>query len=365
MTPAHEPVHEPAHEPARAARTAHEVLAALTPAERVAMLHQHAPRVERLGLEKFHTGTEALHGLSWLGEATVFPQPGGLAASWDPALLERVGAAVATEVRAKHAAQPEVSLNVWAPVVNIQRHPLWGRNEEGYSEDPDLTADLATAYCRGLRGDDPVVWKTVPTLKHFLGYGNEDDRAATSSHLPPQALREVELPAFTGPLRSGTVGAVMPSYNLVNGRPSHVSGELLAELRTWAPGSVVVLSDAYAPTNLVEGQRYFADHAEATAAAVHAGVDSFTDADDRSHVVLERLGRALEAGLLTQDDVDRAALRLLELRARTGELAGVDPYAVGPEAIDTPEHRALAREAAGRGVVLLANDGVLPLAEPA
>lgn len=360
----------------RALRGAHEVLAALTLPEKVAFLHQYSPAVERLGLAAFTTGTEALHGLAWLGTATVFPQPPGLAASWDPELLTAVGAVTATEVRAKHAQDPTVSLNVWAPVVNTLRHPLWGRGEEGYSEDPDVTAGLATAYCRGLRGDHPTVWKTVPTLKHFCAYGNEVDRAVTSSHLPPQTLRETELPAFTGPLRAGVVGAVMPSYNLVNGRPNHVAAELLDELRSWAPGSIAVVSDAQAPSNLVDGERYHPDHVRATAAALTAGIDSFTDNDARSEITVERVTAALAQGLVTEADVDTAVLRLLQLRERTGELAAEDPYGIGPDAIDLPEHRALAREASGRGVVVLANDGpvagtgtgrgdpVLPLDEP-
>ncbi|MFD6092614.1 glycoside hydrolase family 3 C-terminal domain-containing protein [Oerskovia sp. NPDC060338] len=340
------------------------VLALLTLDEKIAMLHQAAPAVERLGLAPFRTGTEALHGVSWLGTATVFPQPVGLAASWDEDLLTRVGDAVATEVRAKHAADPTVSLNVWAPVVNPLRHPLWGRGEEGFSEDPHLTAELATAYARGLRGTHPTVWKTVPTLKHFLGYSNEVDRSVTSSHLPPQALREYELPAYRGAVASGAVGAVMPSYNLVNGRPNHVARELLDELRGWAPGSIAVVSDAAAPTNLVESERYFPTHTASHAAALRAGVDSFTDNDADPRLTVERVTTALAAGLVSEADVDRAVLRLLVLRARTGELSppDQDPYrSIGPDAIDLPQHRALAREAVARGVVVLSNRGALPL----
>ncbi|MEL7977018.1 glycoside hydrolase family 3 C-terminal domain-containing protein [Isoptericola sp. F-RaC21] len=382
MSPQHPPVAAPRTPPATeradaavpafrdprrpASERAADLLSRLTRDERLAMLHQAAPAVDRLGLAAFRTGTEGLHGVSWLGTATVFPQPVGLAATWDADLLRRVGDAVATEVRAKHAADPTVSLNVWAPVVNPLRHPAWGRTEEGYSEDPHLTGLLGTAFSRGLRGSHPRVWKTVPTLKHFLAYGNETDRAVTSSSLSLCTLHELELPAYRAAIESGAAGAVMPSYNLVNGRPNHVARELLDELRSWAPGSVAVVSDAGAPTNLVVGERYFADHVTSHAAALRAGVDSFTDNDADAGPTTERLRAALEQGLLTDDDVDRAVQRLLELRVRTGELDGdADPYgAIGPDAIDLPEHRALAREASARSVVLLANDGLLPLAPP-
>ncbi|GEK22559.1 glycoside hydrolase family 3 protein [Cellulomonas xylanilytica] len=345
------------------AARAQELLDQLTPAERLALLHQHAAPVTRVGLGPFRTGTEGLHGVAWLGTATTFPQPVGLAATWDADLLERVGAVVGTEVRAKHAADPTVSLNVWAPVVNPLRHPRWGRNEEGYSEDPHLTAHLATAYSRGLRGDHPTYWRTVPTLKHLVAYGNETDRSVTSAQLSPRVLHEYELPAFRGPIEAGVVGAVMPSYNLVNGRPNHVARELLDEVRGWTPASLFVVSDAGAPTNLVVGERYYDDHVEAAAAAVRAGVDSFTDHDADPSRTIAHLTAALERGLLDQADVDRAALRQLELRLSTGELdPDLDPWAgVTTADLDVPASRALAREAATRAVVVLENDGVLPL----
>jgi len=341
-----------------------ELLSQLSTNEKIELLHQHQPAVERLGLRAFHTGTEALHGLSWVGTATVFPQPVGLAATWDPDFLAKVGDAVATEVRAKHAQDPALSLNVWAPVVNTLRHPLWGRGEEGYSEDPDLTAALATGYTTGLRGDHPTVWKTVPTLKHFLAYGNETDRATTSSHLPPQALNEYELPAFTGPVAAGCVGAVMPSYNLVNGRPTHVSGELLQRLRDHAPEGISYVSDAQAPSFLVDEQRYFPSHRASHAAALKAGLDSFTDNSEACAPTIERVTSALEAGDVEIADIDRAVRNLLLLRARTGELTNEDPYGIAADQIDIPAHRALARDAVARSVVVLENDGALPLGEP-
>lgn len=346
---------------------ARDLLERLTPAERVAMLHQHAPVVERLGLGQFHTGCEALHGVAWLGLATVFPQPVGLAATWDPDLVRRVGDVAATEVRAKRAADPSVSLNVWSPVVNTLRHPAWGRNEEGYSEDPHVTAHLATAYCRGLRGDHERVWKTAPTLKHFLAYNNETDRSSTSSNVTPVMLHEEELAAFREPIEAGVVAAVMPSYNQVNGTPAHLQAELFAELRSWTDQSVALVSDAAAPMFVVTLQRAAPDRASGNAALVRAGVDSFTDDDAASALTIQRLEEALERGLLDMADVDRAVLRMLELRVRTGEFDADDPYAgIGADAFDLPEHRALAREAATRSVVVLRNDaGVLPLGTPA
>lgn len=346
---------------------ARDLLAHLTLTEKIAMLHQHSPAVERLGLAAFHTGAEALHGVAWLGTATVFPQPVGLAATWDLDLLTRIGVVVGTEQRAKHAANQSVSLNVWAPVVNPLRHPRWGRNEEGYSEDPHLTATLAGAYARGLRGDDPVYWRTVPTLKHFLAYNNETDRDVTSSQLRPRVLHEYELPAFRGPIEAGVIGAVMPSYNLLNGRPNHLARELLDELRSWTDASLLVVSDAAAPGNIADSQRYYPDHITSHAAMLRAGVDSFTDNDADAGPTIERLTSALEQGLLEESDIDRAVLRQLELRIRTGELdPELDPYSwIGAEAIDLPGHRQLAREAVAASVVLLANDGILPLASGA
>jgi beta-glucosidase len=368
---------------------ADDLLRRLTSAEKIAMLHQRSPGVPRLGIAPFRTGTEALHGVAWLGVATVFPQAVGLGAAWDPDLVKAVGTAVGEEVRAIHRRDPAVSLNVWAPVVNLLRDPRWGRNEEGYSEDPLLTSRTAVAYCAGLRGDHPVYLRTAPLLKHFLAYNNETDRATASSVLRPRVLHEYELPVFHAPIAAGVAVGVMPSYNLVNGRPNHVSPYLERELRRWTDDELVVCSDAEAPSNLVDAEHYFADHPAGHAAALRAGVDSFTDHGEDSSVTVGRITEALERGLLTLADVDRAVRRLLLLRLRLGELdPDLDPYAdtgaespgpespgpespgpestspeaTGPEAISTGGHRDLARRAAQQAIVLLKNDnGALPI----
>ncbi|WP_328864668.1 glycoside hydrolase family 3 C-terminal domain-containing protein [Streptomyces sp. NBC_00304] len=341
-----------------------DLLQRLTPDERIAMLHQYAPAVDRLGLGAFRTGQEALHGVAWMGPATVFPQAVGLGATWNDALVRRVGEAVGNEVRAKRAQDDRVGLNVWAPTVNLLRNPLWGRGEEGYSEDACLTSAIAVAYTRGLRGDHPIYWRTAPVLKHWLAHNNETDRDTASSSVRPRVLHEYDLKAFRDAVRAGAVAGVMPAYNLVNGRPNHVSPLLAQQLRGWTDQSLVVCSDAGAPSNLVDSEHYFDTHEEATAAALRAGVDSFTDHGQDPTVMTGRIRRALERGLLDEHDIDTAVRRLLELRFSLGEFdPGLDPFA-GAADFDTAEHRALAQEAAEQAVVLLKNDGLLPL-EPA
>ncbi|MFE6525065.1 glycoside hydrolase family 3 C-terminal domain-containing protein [Streptomyces sp. NPDC057794] len=360
---AHTPPTEPFRDPRLPfAERVDDLLGRLTPDEKISFLHQFAPAVERLGIAAFRTGQEALHGVAWMGPATVFPQAVGLGATWNTDLVRRVGDAVSREVRAMRAKDDRVGLNVWAPTVNLLRHPLWGRNEEGYSEDPKLTSAIATAYTHGLRGDHPVYWRTAPVLKHWLAHNNETDRATTSSSVRPRVLHEYDLRAFRDTVEAGAVAGVMPAYNLVNGRPNHVSPYLREHLRTWTGEELLVCSDAGAPSNLVDSEHYFDTHEEATAASLVAGVDSFTDHGTDSSQITGRLRRALERGLLTEADLDRAVRRQLSVRFRLGEFDPRDDPHEATAAFDTPEHRALAREAAEQAIVLLKNDGLLPLA---
>ncbi|MEU4624503.1 glycoside hydrolase family 3 C-terminal domain-containing protein [Actinoplanes sp. NPDC023801] len=338
-----------------------DLLSRLDLAEKIALLHQHQAAVPRLGIGSFRTGTEALHGVAWLGVASAFPQAVGLASSWDPDLLRRVGTAVGTEVRAMHHRDPDnVGLNVWAPVVNPLRDPRWGRNEEGYAEDPWLTGVLSTAYSGGLRGDDPRWLRTAPTLKHFLAYNNETDRCLTSSNMPPRVLHEYELPAFRPAITAGAAVAVMASYNLVNGRATHLSPLINEVLRGWAEDDVMVVGDAYAVQNLAGDQKITEDHPAGFAAALRAGIDCVTEPGPLSEASFTT---ALDRGLITESDVDAAVRHILSVRIRLGEFnPGADPYRdTPPGVIDCPEHRALAREAARASIVLLGNDGILPL----
>ena len=354
-----------------------DLLSRLTADEKISLLHQYEPAIPRLGIGVFKTGTEALHGVAWStdyddngavvkADGTVFPQAIGLASTWDPALVKQVGTAVGQEARGFNARNPTLwGLNLWAPVVNLLRDPRWGRNEEGYSEDPYLTGELATAYGRGMQGDDPRYLQAAPTLKHYLAYNNEVSRDTSNSSVPPEILHDYDEQAFKIPLRAGAANAVMPSYNLVNGRPNTVSPDLGGLLRKWAPQDIAVVSDAGAPSNLVNSEKYYATKAEADAAAIKAGLDSFTDNDTNGSITVEAVKEALSRGLLTMADVEKADRHLLSLRFRLGEFdpPGRNPYAkITPAVIDSPAHRALARKVADEQVVLLRNDAnALPL----
>src|ERR1700754_1902785 len=198
----------------------------LTLDEKISLLHQYQPAVPRLGIKLFKAGTEALHGVAWSNDidhgasvvqadGTTFAQPPGLASTWNPDLIKRVGDAVGDEARGFNAENPRVfGLNLWAPVVNLLRDPRWGRNEEGYSEDPLLTGAIATAYASGMRGDDPKHLKTAPTLKHYLANNNEIRRDTTSSNLRPRVKHEYDEAAFRPAIEADAATGVMASYNL-------------------------------------------------------------------------------------------------------------------------------------------------------
>ncbi|MFD8496687.1 glycoside hydrolase family 3 C-terminal domain-containing protein [Amycolatopsis sp. NPDC059657] len=347
----------------------------LTLAEKVSLLHQFQPAIPRLGVPEFKTGTEALHGLGWTTErtkgdvvtakATVFPQAVGLASTWDPALIKQVGSVVGDEARGYHSVDPGFwGLQLWAPVVNLLRDPRWGRNEEGYSEDPMLTGAISTAYGKGMTGDDPKYLKAAPVLKHYLANNNEVDRSTTSSNLRPRVLREYDQQAFKPAISAGAATGVMASYNLVNGRPATVNPDLDDAVRSWTDKPLYNVSDAFAPYNLTGSEQYFGTNEEGFAASLKAGLDSFTVDDFRPGPTIEIINSALSKGLLAESDIDNAVKHVLSVRFRLGDFdPDGGPYAkIGKDVVNSPAARALARKSAGEAMVLLKNDrGVLPL----
>ncbi|SDJ39291.1 glycoside hydrolase family 3 protein [Streptomyces indicus] len=343
-----------------------ELLGQLTLDEKISLLHQWQPAIPRLGMKAFRTGTEALHGLAWLGPATVFPQAVGLGSTWNPELIEQVGSAVGDEVRGlQHERPPGWGLNVWSPTVQLLRDPRWGRNEEGYSEDPYLTGVISTAYAKGLSGGDPDHLKTAPLVKHFLANNNEIRRDQTSSDIRPRIYREYEEPAYKAAISADAACGVMTAYNLVNGRPCTVT-DLNGSVRTWTDRALMNVTDAWAPNNLpaTGSQKYFDTLAEADAAILKAGLDSFTTDDANPANTVAAVNTALKEGLLAESDIDTAVRHILDIRFRLGEFdEGGGPYGhIGKSVIDSPEHRRLARRAATEAVVLLKNEGgALPL----
>jgi beta-glucosidase len=377
---AEEPMDFPFRDPSRSvAARVDDLLARLTLTEKISLLHQYQPAIPRLGIASFKTGTEALHGLAWstdinstpdpgavvTAKATVFPQAVGLGSTWQPELIKRVGAAVGDEARGYHRANPSVwSLNLWAPVVNLLRDPRWGRNEEGYSEDTQLTGAISTAYASGLRGDDPNHLKTAPTLKHYLANNNEIRRDRTSSNLRPRVLREYDELAFKPAIAGNAATGVMTAYNLVNGRPMTAHADVNDVVRSWTDQPLYHVTDAGGPSNLVGSQGYYPTIAEADAATIKAGVDSFTVDNTNSEPTTSAITEALTAGLLTESDIDTSVRRLLSIRFRLGEFdPDGGPYGdITMDVVNSPAHQRLAREAAAKAMVLLKNSGgTLPL----
>ncbi|HVQ96096.1 MAG TPA: glycoside hydrolase family 3 C-terminal domain-containing protein [Mycobacteriales bacterium] len=353
-----------------------DLLGRLTLDEKIGFLHQYQPEIPRLGIKLFKAGTEALHGVAWTNDhanngnvvtaqGTVFPQAVGLASTWDTALIKQVGNAVGQEARGYNAIDPRVwGTNLWAPVVNLLRDPRWGRNEEGYSEDPTLTGAISTAYGLGIEGNDPFYLQAAPTLKHYLANNNEVHRDTTSSNLPARVLHEYDQKAFQPAIAANAATGVMASYNLVNGRPNTVSQDLNDVVRKWTDKPLFNVSDAFAPYNLTGSQAYFGSQPEADAALFKAGLDSFTADNNNPQPMTDAIKTALAQGLITVADIDTSVRHALELRFRLGDFdPDGGPYAkITPAVINNPAHQQLNRKAADEAMVLLKNSGnALPL----
>jgi beta-glucosidase len=339
---------------------------ALTLEEKAAQLENAAPAEPKLGLPAYDWWNEGLHGLARNGEATVFPQAIGLAATWDEDLMRRVGDVVATEARAKFNARPKGSgsglfegLTIWSPNINIFRDPRWGRGQETYGEDPVLTGRLATAFIRGLQGPDPAHPKVIATPKHFVVHsGPEAGRDSFDVDVSPRDLEATYLPAFRRIVTEGKARSLMCSYNAIHGVPICASSPLWRERvrRDWGfDGFTVSDCDAVANIHLFHFSQ--PDAAHAAAAALKGGTDLNCGS------TYSALPAAVRAGLVDEATVDASLARLLAARRALGITAdSSSPWSkIKPSAAGTPAHRALALEAARKSIVLLENNGTLPL----
>jgi beta-glucosidase len=341
--------------------------ASLTLEEKAAQLQNAAPAQPKLGLPAYNWWNEGLHGLARNGEATVFPQAIGLAATWDEDLMQRVGDVVATEARAKFNSRPKGSgtglyegLTIWSPNINIFRDPRWGRGQETYGEDPILTGRLGTAFVRGLQGPDPAHPKVIATPKHFVVHsGPEAGRDAFDVDVSPRDLEATYLPAFRMTVTEGKALSLMCAYNSIHGVPVCASGPLQVDRlrRDWGfTGFTVSDCDAVANIHLFHFNQ--ADAAHAAAAALKGGTDLNCGS------TYSALPAAVRAGLVDEATVDASLERVIAARRALGIAAGSSsPWSrIKPSQVGTPAHRALALEAARKSIVLLENNAnTLPL----
>lgn len=344
------------------------MVAQLTLEEKVNLLGYNSKAVPRLGIPAYNWWNEALHGVARAGEATVFPQAIGMAATFNDDLLKEVSTAISTEARAKYnlaIAQDRhlqyMGLTFWTPNINIFRDPRWGRGQETYGEDPFLTSRMGNAFVKGLQGDDPHYLKTSATAKHFAVHsGPEAGRHEFNAVIDEKDLRETYLYAFKY-LVDGGVESIMCGYNRLNGEPCCTSNTLLNNilLKEWAFKGHIV-TDCGALDDIYLRHKVMPDAVHVAAAAIKAGVDL-----DCSTLLQDEVLKAVKMGLLTVSDIDIALSKILRTQFKLGfyDDRSLIPYhAYGADSVHNAPHIALARKIAQQSMVLLKNNNnVLPL----
>jgi beta-glucosidase len=339
----------------------------MTLEEEVSQTMNQAAAIPRLGVPDYEWWSEALHGVARNGIATNFPQSIGLAATFDTGLMLQVADVIGTEGRAKYnEAQHNgdhrrfAGLTFWSPNVNIFRDPRWGRGQETFGEDPYLTSQLGVAFVRGLQGNDPKYLKVVATPKHFAVHsGPEQDRHHFDAQISDHDLEDTYLPAFRATILDGHAASIMCAYNAIDGKPACASDMLLQEhLRNDWKFDGYVVSDCDSVADINRGHHFSADNAHASAVSIKAGTDLDCGSTYRA------LTDGVKSGLVAKADLDLAVQRLFIARFRLGMF---DPPASAPydtlsaSSVDTEANRKLALQAANESIVLLKNDGILPL----
>ena len=373
-----------------AAQRADDLLGRLTLEEKVSLMMDTSPAIPRLGIPVFHWWSEALHGVGRNGYATVFPITMAMAASWDDALLHKVFTAVSDEARVK-AQQAKRSgdikryqgLSFWTPNINIFRDPRWGRGQETYGEDPYLTAKMGLAVVRGLQGmsydglpnypilpnhpNTPTKYKKLlACAKHFAVHSGPEWNRHTFNveDLPERDLWETYLPAFKALVQEGKVAEVMCAYQRIDGQPccaqTRYEQQILRD--EWGFDGLITSDCGAIRDFLPRWHNTAKDGAEASAQAVLAGTDVECGSEYR------HLPEAVRRGDIKEADIDRSLRRLLIARFELGDLDPdeLNPWTKIPESVvASDEHKALAAQMALKSIVLLKNDGVLPLSKDA
>ncbi len=336
--------------------------------EKARQLRNGAPAIGRLGVPAYDYWSEALHGVANQGLATVFPQAIGNGASFDPALVREMGHVIGVEGRGKFndeiakngGSRQFRGLTFWAPNINIFRDPRWGRGQETYGEDPFLTSRMGVAYIEALQGDDPNYYLALACAKHYAVHSGPEATRHSADVTPTEVdLYDTYLPQFEAAVREAKVGSVMGAYNSVYGEPANASQLLLGDnLRDRWGFQGYVVSDCDAVTDIYQNHHFVDTAAEAAALAIKAGDDLECGSTFNSLV------DAVQQGLASEADLDRALTRVLTYRFKLGlfdppEQVPFSKYSL--DDVDTPAHHALALKMAHESIVLLKNNGVLPL----
>ena len=340
-----------------------DLLHQLTLEEKIYFLSTHQLPIERLNIPEWFVGHEIARGLvnrEPEKPSTVFPQPIGMASSFDKDMMYQIGLTAGREARAYYnQGDKKGGLMVWGPTVDLSRDPRWGRTEECYGEDPFLTGEMSAMYTKGLKGDDPKIWATIPTLKHFCANNHEQERAFENANLNPRLKHEHYYQAFKKPVVKGGAHSVMTAYNDICHAPAVVNHDLKDVLKKeWGLGFIV--TDGADFTQNVTAHHAFDSHAESLQACLYAGADCMTDNTD---CVIASARKALENGLLSESDIDTAVGNILESHFLLGRFDKSTPYDdFTLDDVNTEADKALNLRSAREGMVLLDNHkNVLPL----
>ena len=347
------------------------LLKEMTIEEKVGLLPARQAAIPRLDIGEYSVGAEGAHGLlvrryydQWPGgKSTVFPQPIGMSCTFDKNLLGRVGDVISTEARIWYEKDNRTKwLTLWFPTIDMERDPRWGRNEEAYGEDPHLAGKLAAALIRGVQGNHPYYLKASCAPKHFYGNNVEKDRGSTSTNISERLKHEYYLKVFKYAFVEGRAHSLMTAYNEINGVPCIANPENVTIVKgEWGCDGHIV-SDGDDLLQTITLHKYCETPAQAIALALKNGVDCFPE--QKTENVTNAALDALKEGLLTVEDIDRAVANTLRTRFRLGQFDpdSVNPYSkIKHDRLCGHEHSAVALETSKKAVVLLKNDGILPL----
>ena len=353
-----------------------DLLSQMTIAEKILILSETAPAIDRLGIKKYYHGNEALHGVVRPGKFTVFPQAIGLAATWNPELIHQVSGTISDEARARWNELGEGEkqnekfsdlLVFWSPTVNMARDPRWGRTPETYGEDPYLSSRIGVSFVKGLQGDDPRYLKVVATPKHFAGNNEEHNRFECKAVMSERALRSYYLPAFKALITEGKAESIMTAYNAINGIPCTANKWLLTDIlrNEWSFNGYIV-SDCGAPGFLYTPHNYAPTREDAAAMSMKAGLDlECSGYCNECSIYHDYLPKAYAMGKITESEINSSAFRVLRARFKLGlfDDSSLNPYSlIPPSVIGSRDHQQLALETARQSIVLLKNsNSILPL----